>query len=533
MSYYGRSGGDSGRDSGREPEDDGGDYYGPSSGGGGRRNADYGNGHGDGYRRHDDQNGGGGYSRDDRGGTSGGHENESSGGYYGRGGDSYGGSRDARGGSSYGGDRDDRGRSSYGNDRDDRGGNSYGNGRDERGGSSYGNGRDDRGGSSYGRDDRGGSSYGRDDRGGSSYGGSGSYGGGGSYGSGRPSYGREDRYGGSSNGGGRDDRGGGRDDRFGGGRDDRNGGGYGGGSSFGGRSNDRNGGGYGGGGGRDSRYGGGGRGGYGGGRGGGGGRRGSTYDGPPPTEALTNLLLCDVTPNFEFFQYGVDTSDSKGVLIQSRRRKAELVREGLFSPRGFFARNGLSENEISDLRRVIFFEGSSIFSGRKFPGMENFPIKLVGAREGTEAEEGVPMMDNGDCLTITNCLAYGAPEILTNQDEASINSNGQNGTQSEVPTADLRCGDCTTAFVDQGAALNHARNTGHSPYIKSSVDKVPAKPTLFTTYCNIVLERALGEKLARWGREYIDPEHSTEPKDKQGRDLGVRLFRAYVSYLSS
>jgi hypothetical protein len=225
-------------------------------------------------------------------------------------------------------------------------------------------------------------------------------------------------------------------------------------------------------------------------------------------------------------------------LIQSRRRKGELLFEGLFSPRGLFARKGLTQDKISELKRVIFFEGSSMFAGKKLPFLESFPVNIVGAKEGTQPEADAPEMDNGDYMIVTNCVAYCEPELLTDPginpggEETIANDNDQsNGENGGVPgvSTDLRCSDCTMAFVDLQACMNHSRDTGHMPYYETSFEKKPANPTVFTTYCNIALQRAMGEKLARWGREYIDPEDSHEPKDKQGRPLGVRVFRAYVS----
>jgi len=43
----------------------------------------------------------------------------------------------------------------------------------------------------------------------------------------------------------------------------------------------------------------------------------------------------------------------------------------------------------------------------------------------------------------------------------------------------------------------------------------------------MILARALGEKLARWGAEYIDPSNMTEPSDRRGNPLGVRVYQAY------
>ena len=46
-------------------------------------------------------------------------------------------------------------------------------------------------------------------------------------------------------------------------------------------------------------------------------------------------------------------------------------------------------------------------------------------------------------------------------------------------------------------------------------------------FANVALEGALRERMARWGREFIDPQSFTEPKDHKGQSLGVKIFKAY------
>merc|ERR1712151_272622 len=41
------------------------------------------------------------------------------------------------------------------------------------------------------------------------------------------------------------------------------------------------------------------------------------------------------------------------------------------------------------------------------------------------------------------------------------------------------------------------------------------------------LKRALGERMPKWGREYVDSASMREPKDRNGNSLGVKVFRAY------
>lgn len=50
---------------------------------------------------------------------------------------------------------------------------------------------------------------------------------------------------------------------------------------------------------------------------------------------------------------------------------------------------------------------------------------------------------------------------------------------------------------------------------------------VFLAYVNGALNRALSERLARWGSEYIDPSNVTEPVDRQGNSLGVRVYEAF------
>jgi hypothetical protein len=142
--------------------------------------------------------------------------------------------------------------------------------------------------------------------------------------------------------GGYDDRRGGGDDRR-GGYDDRRGGGYDnggrGGGGGGGHRDDRQlsgGGGYrddrqgrGGGGYRDDRQGrgGGGRGGRDGGRGGG---RGRGPDLSGMKSCISNIILANVSPSFQFYLYSVNCVDANGDSIDSRYRRKFLFDTGLW-----------------------------------------------------------------------------------------------------------------------------------------------------------------------------------------------------------
>jgi hypothetical protein len=79
-----------------------------------------------------------------------------------------------------------------------------------------------------------------------------------------------------------------------------------------------------------------------------------------------------------------------------------------------------------------------------------------------------------------------------------------------------------------------SQNSGHKPIFvtdetegESTVNSKPAQLPVFISYVNMILGRALGEKLARWGSEFIDPSNMTEPSDNRGNSLGVRVYQAY------
>jgi hypothetical protein len=81
--------------------------------------------------------------------------------------------------------------------------------------------------------------------------------------------------------------------------------------------------------------------------------------------------------------------------------------------------------------------------------------------------------------------------------------------------------------------LYFSQQAGHAPVYApdefASGDKAPrhAQMEVFISYVNGALQRALGERLARWGAEYIDPEQVTEPTDNQGNSMGVRVYQAF------
>ena len=237
------------------------------------------------------------------------------------------------------------------------------------------------------------------------------------------------------------------------------------------------------------------------------------------TEASANIIVADVTNNFRFYHYGIDGSRGGGGAIDSRRRKAQLFQLGMFDKdQGILARNGMSPKEIDDFRRITFFEGSFCYTSRPIPFLDKTPYSLVGNRiEGCNA----PNSDNGDTMTVTSIHAYKAPDNIT----GSAVKSSKDGI-----AVDLRCADYTAAFKTKEALLAHCKSTGHTPAMDLDDKDVKAATTeQFIGFCNVTLQRAMGERMARWGREYIDPKSWTEPTDRNGRSMGVRIFRAFVS----
>jgi len=270
----------------------------------------------------------------------------------------------------------------------------------------------------------------------------------------------------------------------------------------------------------------GGRGYRGGGRGGGGGRgrsggrnvRGRGPDMSNLKSCLSNVMEADICENFQFFLYSVAVENDHGEQIESRHRRKFLFDLGLW--------NGLLKDmhakEKEDLRRVVFFQGSFFYSARKIPGLE--PEKLTLSLPVSEDAEG-------DTIKVVQVFHYVTPvELKTKKNIIPIADIKQ---KADKVSFDKRCNDCTKGFVDVGALLQHCQQAGHAPVYpaadnaSSGCDPTPANMEVFNSYINGALQRALGERLARWGTEYIDPMNMKEPLDKQNRPLGVRVYEAY------
>jgi hypothetical protein len=65
-------------------------------------------------------------------------------------------------------------------------------------------------------------------------------------------------------------------------------------------------------------------------------------------------------------------------------------------------------------------------------------------------------------------------------------------------TVELRCNDCIKTFGDEKALIAHCSQMGHSPVMVGDKGAKVANISLFLQYANVVLKRALGERLAPW-----------------------------------
>lgn len=149
---------------------------------------------------------------------------------------------------------------------------------------------------------------------------------------------------------------------------------------------------------------------------------------------LSNIVLANLTDNFQFYLYSVNCVDANGDLIDSRHRRKFLFDVGFWD--GHF--KDLPENEKMDWKRVVFFSGSFFFSARPIPGFEPNKLPLT-LPTGSRSE--------GDWIEVRQAVHYLAPAELKDKSEVTV-------SRAEIKL-DKRCANCTRAFQDVGALLQH------------------------------------------------------------------------------
>lgn len=210
-------------------------------------------------------------------------------------------------------------------------------------------------------------------------------------------------------------------------------------------------------------------------------------------------------PNFSFYIYTVDCSDKNDQNIEGRGRRADLFRVGVMDN----LLKDMSAVEKNSLKRLIFFAGSFFFSGRPVPGLEKdkLPLQLV---DGSNTK--------GDSMRIVQVQHFGPPDCLK--------TPAPTAGPGEVVADTFRCQQCDKTFGSEEHMLQHSAQVGHTPVYPPSADG-PALLETFLAFVNTALQRAMGERLRKWGEEYIDEERPIHGRTRDGRDLGIDIYEAY------
>ena len=222
------------------------------------------------------------------------------------------------------------------------------------------------------------------------------------------------------------------------------------------------------------------------------------------TTALTNVLLAEPTPNFKFYRYTVEALDRDGNQIGSSSRRNQLLNLAIFGK----LLKDMTSGEKESLRRKMFFCGNFFFSSSPVPGLDNLPLDLL---DGTDSDL--------DTTTVQRVQCFSTPNDLQTISQAA------HASKNEV-SMDFRCSDCTTSFLDFNGVKLHCQATGHSP-VTNDQDAKPASIGVFLQYANTIVQRAMGERMARWGRHYVDPQSFVTPRNNRGQEMGVHVFQAY------
>lgn len=129
-----------------------------------------------------------------------------------------------------------------------------------------------------------------------------------------------------------------------------------------------------------------------------------------------------------------------------------------------------------DWKRIVSFQGSYFFSGRRVPGLEPESLPKELARNS-----------DGDVIQCISVSHWKAPTLL----QAAVSPT----PAGDVALDSTRCGNCTATFASHQALLQHCRDASHQPVTAEDFSIAePASQELFTAYCNIFLNRALEER---------------------------------------
>lgn len=242
--------------------------------------------------------------------------------------------------------------------------------------------------------------------------------------------------------------------------------------------------------------------------------------------AITNIIPADITRNFHFYLYGVCCTSKTKNLDGTNAIHGKLFYSGI--EKMLREKVGYTQAQIEDILRVVFFEGSAVLSSRKIPGIDKCDLPFVVYQD----------VNDGDTCTLTSFEVFRAPKSLQSSSYASSPVD-----ETTMMAVDFRCANCTTSFATKDGLLSHCKKLEHSPVFapelivsfgendpdmeQDSATIKPATPEVFLAFCNVALQRALSERLARWGKDFIDSTSFTTPSNRFGKSLGVRVFRAF------
>ena len=121
-------------------------------------------------------------------------------------------------------------------------------------------------------------------------------------------------------------------------------------------------------------------------------------------------------------------------------------------------------------------------------------------------------------MTIVQVQHFGPPECL----KPPVPAAGP----GEVVADTSRCSDCSKTFKSEENLHQHLSQSGHQPIVHAETDG-PALLETFLAYVNTALQRAMGERLRKWGEEYIDENRAIPGKTRDGRSLGIDIYEAF------
>lgn len=215
------------------------------------------------------------------------------------------------------------------------------------------------------------------------------------------------------------------------------------------------------------------------------------------------LIHYSTASTFSFYEYSFDSTSKDGKQIESLWRRKDLFMKGIFDS-DLLA--DMSDRAKNDLKRLVFFAGSFCYSGVEIPGLEKEKLIVDGSTT------------DGDTMRCAGVKQYGPP--------TELKVEAPSLSKQEIAIDAHRCADCTKSFASKENLLRHIIDSRHNPVFLPG-ELVPATHDIFLAFANLVLQRALGERLKPWGDQFININNPISGKDRSGNLLGVDVFESY------